>query len=93
MQTEKANDQYMNIMDLIEEREQKVEDTLIRNTDIKLSEERQQVLDARQKQLDDLVKNLQQDIIEDESIDKMENLANGTDEFLNELDDILKGFK
>ena len=83
----------MNIMDLIEEREQKVEDTLIRNTDIKLSEERQQVLDARQKQLDDLVKNLQQDIIEDESIDKMENLANGTDEFLNELDDILKGFK
>lgn len=39
----------MNIMDLIEEREQKVEDTLIRNTDIKLSEERQQVLDARQK--------------------------------------------
>ena len=84
-------------MDAIEERENKVisvSSSQARDvSDIKLSEENQAKLDARQKQLDELVQGLKKDLESNETDKAMDSLQSDTDKFLEEIDDLLKGFK
>ena len=95
--TNEVNDQYLSIMDAIEERENKVisaSATQARDvSEIKLSAENQAKLDARQKQLDELVQGLKKDLETNETDKAMDSLQSDTDKFLEEIDDLLKGFK